>query len=40
VKIPGKVEISDNKGIRGVWEKFRKKGTKSRIEMSISDGRE
>jgi len=27
------------KGIRGVWEKFRGKGSRSRIELSVFDGR-
>jgi len=33
------IEITENKGVRGVWEKFREEGVRSRIELSVSDGR-
>jgi len=42
VGVPGGVihiEIAKNKGVRRVREKFRGKGAKSRIELSVSDGR-
>jgi len=34
------IEITENKGVRGVREKFRREGARSRIELSVSDGRE
>jgi len=42
VDVPGRVmgiKITENKGVRGVREKFRGKGAGSRIELSVSDGR-
>jgi len=33
------IEITENKGVRGVREKFRREGVSSRIELSVSDGR-
>jgi len=33
------IEITKNKGIRGVREKFRGEGVRSSIELSVSDGR-
>jgi len=33
------IEITENKGVRGVREKFREKGARSRIELSVSDER-
>jgi len=33
-------EITENKGVKGVWEKFREEDAWSRIELSVSDGRE
>jgi len=33
------IEITENKGVRGVREKIRGKGARSRIELSVSDGR-
>jgi len=33
------IKITENKGVRGVREKFRGEGAKSRIELSVSDGR-
>jgi len=33
------IEITKNKGVRGVWEKFRREGARSRIELSVSGGR-
>jgi len=42
VIVPGEVmgnKITENKVVRGVREKFREKGARSRIELSISDGR-
>jgi len=33
------IEITENKGVRGVREKFRGDGARSRIELSVSDGR-
>jgi len=33
------IEITENKGVRGVREKFRRKGARSRIELSVSDER-
>jgi len=32
-------EMTENKGVRGVWEKFRGERARSRIELSVSDGR-
>jgi len=36
------IEITENKGVKGVWEKFRGEGARSRIELrielSVSDG--
>jgi len=32
------IEITKNKSVRGVREKFRGKGARSRIELSVSDG--
>jgi len=34
------IEISENKGIWKVWEKFWEKNEKLRIELNVSDGRE
>jgi len=42
VRVPGGVmgiEFTENKGVRGVREKFRRVGARSRIELSISDGK-
>jgi len=42
VCVPGGVlgiEITENKRVRGVREKFRGKGARSKIELSVSDGR-
>jgi len=33
------IEIIENKGVKRVREKFRGEGTRSRIELSVSDGR-
>jgi len=33
------IEITENKGVRGVREKFTGKGARSRIELSVSDER-
>jgi len=33
------IEVTENIGVRGVREKFRGEGAKSRIDMSVSDGR-
>jgi len=33
------IEITENKGVRGVRGKFRGKGARSKIELSVSDGR-
>jgi len=33
------IEITENKGVRGVQEKFREKGARPRIELSVYDGR-
>jgi len=33
------IEITENKSVRGVWEKFRGVGARSRIELCVSDGR-
>jgi len=33
------IEITENKGVRGVRDKFRRKGAGSRIELSVSNGR-
>jgi len=33
------IEITENKGVRGVREKFKREGARSRIELSVSDGR-
>jgi len=33
------IEIIDNKGVRGVCEKFRRESARSRIELSVSDER-
>jgi len=32
-------EITENKCVRRVWEKFRGEGARSRIELSVYDGR-
>jgi len=42
VGVPGGVvgiEITKNKGVRGVREKFRRKVARSRIVLSVFDGR-
>jgi len=31
------IEVAENKGVRGVWEKFRGEGARSRMELSVSD---
>jgi len=33
------IEISEDKGVWEDWEKFRGKGARLRIELSVSDGR-
>jgi len=33
------IEITENKSVRGVREKFRGEGVRSRIELNVSDGR-
>jgi len=33
------VEISVEKGVRGVWENFRGKGVRPGVELSVSDWR-
>jgi len=33
------IEITDNKGVRGVREKFRGEGARSRIALSVFDER-
>jgi len=33
------IEITENKDVGGVREKFRGEGARSRIELSVSDGR-
>jgi len=33
------IEITENKGVRKVREKFMGKGTRPRIELNVSDGR-
>jgi len=33
------IEITENKEVRGVREKFRREGARSRVELSVSDGR-
>jgi len=33
------IEITENKGVRGVRDKFRGEGRRSRIKLSVSDGR-
>jgi len=33
------IEITENKGVRGVREKFRRECARSRNELSVSDGR-
>jgi len=33
------IEITENKSVGGVREKFRGEGARSRIELSVSDGR-
>jgi len=33
------IEVTENKGVRGVWKKFRREAVRSRIELSVSDGR-
>jgi len=42
VPVPGEVmgiEVTENKSVMGVREKFRGEGARSRIELSVSDGR-
>jgi len=42
VCVPGgvlSIEITENKDVRGVREKFRGEGARSRIELSVSDER-
>jgi len=33
------IQVTENKGLSGVREKFRVEGVRSRIELSVSDGR-
>jgi len=33
------IEITENKGVRGVREKFKGEVARSKIELSVSDGR-
>jgi len=33
------IEITENKGVRGVRKKFREEGARSRIKLNVSDER-
>jgi len=33
------IEVTQNKGVRGVWKKFKGEDARSRIELSVSNER-